>query len=279
MPVSTDQTWSPRLRWPSARCEPMKPPPPVMRTFILFSELGSFAQEGPDRGVVRELAALDTIRSIARCDKSFVDQGAGDALPRRGGALPHHELPAAQEREGAREGVGDRADQAVDPPGGLAPVDAAVVGPPATAIGGLRVVLRDPRRRAGADRGPDLPQEDLRLVDRAEEEVPGGVARTDRPGALGHDVAGVGRLHHVVQGHARLLLALDQRPVDGRPTPEPRELRAMEVERSARRQAQLGYGDDGAVVGGEDQLGLEAADCLLYVAFLPVDQGDFGRGR
>src|SRR5262245_31316600 len=97
MPVSTDQTWSPRFRWPSARCDPMNPPPPVMRTFILFSELGSFAQKRPDRGLVRELAALDTIRSVARCDKSFVDQHAGGALPRRGRALPDHELAPAEE--------------------------------------------------------------------------------------------------------------------------------------------------------------------------------------
>src|SRR2546427_725030 len=124
MPVSTAQTWSPRRRWPSARCDPMKPPPPVMRTFILFSELGSFAQQRPRRRIVRELAALDTIRSVARGDKGFVDEDARLALPRRGRPLPDHELPSAEERERARERVADRADQAVDPPRRLGPVDA-----------------------------------------------------------------------------------------------------------------------------------------------------------
>src|SRR6185503_13544013 len=127
MPVSTDQTSSPRRRWPSARCDPMNPPPPVMRTFILFSDLGSFAQHRPRRRLVRELAALDTIRSVARRDKSFVDEDARGPLPGGGRSLPDHELPPAEEREGAREGIGDRADQAVDPPGGLGPVDPAVV--------------------------------------------------------------------------------------------------------------------------------------------------------
>src|SRR5207247_7266895 len=138
MPVSTAQTWSPRFRWPSARCDPMNPPPPVMRTFILVSELGSFAQHRPRRRIVRELAALDTIRSVACRHKSFIDEDARLALPRRGRSLPDHELPAAQEGEGARKGVGDRADEAVDPPGGPAPVDAAVVGPPAAPIRRLR---------------------------------------------------------------------------------------------------------------------------------------------
>src|SRR5476649_2872578 len=107
----------------------MKPPPPVMRTFILFSEFHSYAQQGPVGRPVGVLAALDTIRSIARGDKTLLDQGAQAALPYGGQALPHHQFPSLNGRKGARERIRHGADQAVDPLRRLAPVDAAVVGP------------------------------------------------------------------------------------------------------------------------------------------------------
>src|SRR5579862_2875769 len=139
MPVSTLQTSSPRFRCPSARWEPMNPPPPVMRTFILVSEFQALTKHRPFRPVFGEFAALDTIRSVARGDKSIFDQGPRAPPAGWGRPLPDHQLPPLQEGERPGEGIRHRPDEAVDPPGGLGPVDFPVLGPPSSPVGGLQI--------------------------------------------------------------------------------------------------------------------------------------------
>ena len=121
---------------------------------------------------------------------------------------------AVERRPGAGRGIA-AADQTVDLPPRLAPVDLRVVGAAAAFIGRLALVLLDARRLAGLheiDRFHhrlDAHREQAVEIDRAER-----VGGADRRLLLDQHVAGIETVVGPEDRQPGLLLALDDRPVD-----------------------------------------------------------------
>ena len=82
------------------------------------------------------------------------------------------------------------------------------------------------------------------------------VVRADRHRLLVDDAPGIGLLDHLVQRHAGLALALEDRPIERRAPAVLGQERAVHVERAEPRVPQQRHRQHAAVVEGEDQVGL-----------------------
>ena len=111
-----------------------------------------------------------------------------------------------------------------------APVDTAIRRGAAAEIASLPPILRDPRGRPRFYQGQDLVEQNGGLPAKFSVEAPGRVGKGDGHCLLGDNIAGIGLVHHAMQGDARLRFAIDQHPVDGAAAAIIRQEGTVEIE-------------------------------------------------
>ena len=173
--------------------------------------------------------------------------------------LPFERRPGARRRIAA-------ADQPIDLPPRLAPVDAGVVGAAAALVGRLRLVLLDARRLAGlheVDRLQhrfDAHRKQAVEIHRAER-----VGRADRRLLLQQHVAGIEAVVGPEDRQAGLGLAFDDRPVDRARAAIGRQQRRVVLDRAVGRDVEEILRHEQRDERHHLQVGLERAEFLPHL--------------
>ena len=136
------------------------------------------------------------------------------------------------------------------------------------------IALRSARRRARDERRKDTVEADLGRDGDLVEHFARRVVGQDRHRLRRDDIAGVRPLVHVVQRCAGVPLAVQHRPVHGRPSAVARQQRAVHVQRTARRDLQQRLLQHSPVVEAEQEIRRERPDSRDDVRMVRIIRRD-----
>jgi hypothetical protein len=148
----------------------------------------------------------------------------------------------------------------VNPERRLAPIDASVLGAAAPEVLSRLDRLRAARRVSRQQARERAREHDFRGGGHLAEHLARIVILENRHRQLIDDVARIGAIDHVVKRGAGLELAVQDRPIDGRPSPVLGQQRAVHVQGPARSAIEHLGAEERAVVEGENEIGPQVGE-------------------